>query len=77
MKKRQDHRLICYLHDDIVELCNKMKTYVFTKKPGPLVMELDRIVKLAERAKIKGQQMEDRLTSYREAIEELGFIRKR
>ena len=76
-KPRKDHRLICYLHDDIIDLCDKLKTDVYTKNPGLLILKLDKVVKFAERAKLKGQQMEDRLTEYREAIEELGYARNR
>jgi hypothetical protein len=76
-KPRKDHRLICYLHDDIIDLSNKLKTEVYTKNHGILVLKLDKLIKFAERAKLRGQQMEDRLSEYREAIENLGYIRKK
>ncbi len=75
---RKDNRLICYIHDDVMALCETIKEDLTKKVPPSIIKQkLDRIVRLTERAKSKGQQMEDRLSKYREAIEEVGFERKK
>lgn len=42
-----------------------------------LIDKIDDIEKLAEQSLTAGQNMEDRLYEYRQAIEELGFIRNK
>ena len=73
---RKDNRLICYLHDDIINLCEEMINNIDEKKsPSIIKQKINRVSKYAERAKDKGQKMEDRLTKYRESLENLGFMR--
>jgi|AntAceMinimDraft_16_1070373.scaffolds.fasta_scaffold42570_2 hypothetical protein len=73
---RRDNRLICYLHDDIINLCYEIINETNKKLPPSIIKQkLDRIIRYAERAKEKGTKMENRLSEYREALETLGFMR--
>jgi len=69
-KKAKEKRLICHLHDDIIEECDfLLETFEEFKT------KVTHIKQLAEDAKERGQAMEDRLYDYKRAIEGLGFTR--
>ena len=73
--------VICNRHDKIINLATQMER--LDQRNFDNVQEvLDEvwsmawdIRKEAEKAKESGQNMEDRLTEYRESMESLGFIR--
>jgi patatin-like phospholipase/acyl hydrolase len=72
-KSKWKKATICDIHDYIKD---KMKFLNdcdgFSKKTKQIFKDIQY---LAELAKYKGQRMENRMTSYREAIEGLGFER--
>lgn len=68
--------LICYKHDDILELCNEILQMNFDKRfKTRLIRKIKQIKQITEEALKDGQRMEDRLKEYYYAIEELGFVR--
>ena len=82
LKKRE---LICYTHDKILDAAERIATYDMM---NARVNELDQmhaeiielasyITELVGYAKERGQAMEDRLSAYSNAIEDLGFKRTR
>jgi hypothetical protein len=84
---------ICSYHGDIILLAKKIKninTISYTNQEDPLKaledililiheikQDASQIYELTKLAKKRGQRMEDRLRLYREAIEGLGFERKK
>jgi len=75
MKKKV---FICTLHDEIMEMAEELLRYEFEsgqKTKGKKLLK--KIITKAEEAKYGGQEMEDRLVEYYEAITGLGFKRKK
>ena len=74
---------ICCHHNDIKMFATKIKKMDITKYPTPEdCIDLMRdyaseIIELSKKAKVAGCHMENRLQLYREAIENLGFVRKK
>lgn len=80
-------RVICSVHDDIINLCNSMVKDINRCSKSDTKDELydvlddirwkldNYIISYAEEAKDYGQSMENRLTEYRNAVERLGFTR--
>jgi hypothetical protein len=87
--EREDRKakkeLICTTHDKIETAAQEIADIDFNSlQVNDIIPTGDRIIYLAERiielveyAKERGQSMEDRLSAYLNAIEDLGFVRKR
>jgi len=71
--------LICYVHDDIILLCDDLLSLNIKEKTKlkQLISRVNKIRKFTERAKEMGQKMEDRLNEYKDKISELGYVRKK
>ena len=76
MAKRK--RLICTVHDEIYDFAEEIEELDFSDRNHKRKLKslAKRIKKDASEAKDYGQSMENRLSEYRDAIEELGFKRK-
>jgi hypothetical protein len=76
-KKAPKKRPICDVHYELGALGEELENFDFDKpfKRDIKGMAKD-IQRLAEEARGYGQSMEDRLSEYRSAIEDLGFKRK-
>ena len=75
---RKQKVLICHKHDEIMSLCEEILEMDFDRAfKRELIRKVKKILKLTESAKDDGQCMEDRLTEYRGAIEDIGFKRKK
>lgn len=70
---------ICFKHDEIMSLCNEIKDLNLFKVSGrkKVIPLVNKIIKLTEQAKEDGQNMENRLQEYYNAISELGFEREK
>jgi len=66
-------RPICFIHDEIEELIGDVMPMV----KGKSIQKLRRMLKLTVQAREAGQNMENRLNDYRDAVEKLGFRRVR
>lgn len=77
------HKNICDFHAEIIDLATGMIKITWSSYSDMRSLEIDimnfvdEIVKNAEWAMVAGQKMEDRLSLYRDAIESLGFERKK
>ena len=79
MEKGNKYRFICYIHDDILTMCDELQLLINinplnSKKIGDKIKKIKRYT---EDAKSHGQSMETRLRSYKSKIEDLGFKRKK
>ena len=79
MRRKNNSRPICYIHDDIMKFCEELMQNVNADqlKKGKAIKKLKDIIDYTEDAKVKGQLMEDRLNLYFDAIHDLGFERKK
>ena len=69
-------RLICSKHDEIYDICEDILGMNFDKPfKTKLKRSIKKIMVLTEAAKEDGQEMENRLGDYFEAIKGLGFKR--
>lgn len=70
---------ICFKHDEIMSLCRELKNLDLFKVSGrkKVIPLVNKIIKLTEQAKEDGQNMENRLHEYYDAISDLGFDRKK
>jgi hypothetical protein len=67
---------ICFKHQEVLSICSKLLDLDFDEPfKQKLKQGLKKIIKLTEQAKDDGQNMEDRLQEYYDAIEEIGFKR--
>jgi len=73
-------KLICSNHELIILNANKIFTHLkgYKNKNFTTIRKLIKeIIVAGEEAEISGQHMENRLTSYKKSIENLGFIRNK
>lgn len=70
---RKAKRYICEAHEEIIDIAEE----ILLEPEHRLKSKLHKIIRIAREAKAYGQSMEDRLSLYRESIEELGFKRNR
>ena len=71
-------RLICYVHDEIIEVVDELSCELQERGiPKKILKKLGKIASLATEARGYGQSMENRMGEYRDAIEGLGFSRKK
>lgn len=77
MSRRDD--LICFKHDEIISICKEIKNLDLDKatQRKKIATLINKIIKITEQAKEDGQHMEDRLQEYYNAIDDLGFDRKK
>lgn len=83
--RKAKKELICVTHDKIETAAQEIADIDFcTIQVNDIIPTGERIIELAEHilemveyAKERGQGMEDRLSAYLNAIEDLGFVRKR
>jgi ATP-dependent protease HslVU (ClpYQ) peptidase subunit len=75
MSRKKAKRLICTVHDEIMQMCEDLTDEWSEKLNKRELKKLDKIYKLAEEAKLYGESMEGRLIEYKEGIEEIGFLR--
>lgn len=68
----EDAKKILQAHSDDNEEINSAYDYVYDA-----IYEIDKITDWTDKAKESGQSMENRLTLYRSAIEDLGFKREK
>ena len=66
-------RQICSIHDDVMD---EVRMFDDPRVPYQLRRKVNKIVRMVEDAKERGQAMENRLIEYRTAIEGIGFIRE-
>ena len=76
-QKRKTKRKICFAHDEIIKLASDLQIELEGDVAKKIIQKLKKIEAVAEEAKEYGQSMEDRLSEYREAIEGLGFYRRK
>ena len=79
MTKKKKRTLICTLHDYITDFAEQLKCLDLDKKTHRTKVKTlaNAIMKATAEAKDAGQDMEDRLQEYYDAIHELGFERKK
>ena len=78
MKNYNKKRFICYIHDDIIEMCDDLTNLINNKNIVSNELILNKIKKIkiyTEDAKCHGESMETRLLIYKNKIEEMGFRR--
>ena len=76
-RKRKTKRNICDVHYDIDKLAQELEEILKELKSRKGARIARDISDLAEEARNYGQSMENRLSTYREAIEDMGFRRKK
>lgn len=84
-KRRLKKELICHTHDYIEQAAEQIINFDLSQLTIQEIIEAEteihrlagRIIELVEYAKERGCAMEDRLQTYSDAIENLGFVRKR
>ena len=81
-KRIKVKRTICSVHDEIYDFAYDIEALIddldiLKKHKTPILSKLKKIKSDAKEAKEYGQRMEDRMSEYRYAIEELGFVRKK
>jgi hypothetical protein len=71
------NRLICSVHDDVIEIAEDIMELLEDDKikKRSILSKLKKIISYTEDAKEKGQRMEKRLDRYKYGIENLGFKR--
>lgn len=77
MVKGNKHRFICYIHDDIMTMCDELQIMLnnIPLKKNKITDKIKKMRCYTEDAKEHGQSMENRLKSYKSKIEEIGFKR--
>jgi len=68
---------ICFKHDKIIELCVDILNEDYSKKTcrTKIKKKINKIIRIAEKARDNGQSMEDRLQIYHDGIVDIGFKR--
>jgi len=76
VEEKPGDKLICTRHDAIIEFADQIKKLVGLPENDKHIRKLcNAIAHEARLAMQSGKDMEDRLTEYRDAIEDLGFRR--
>lgn len=72
-------RPICYVHDDISSSIDELEEILKKKDllKRPIITKIKEMRETLAFARKLGERMESRMQEYRDAIEDLGFVRKK
>ena len=77
MSRKKAKRNICSVHYDIKELAEDLEEEFKQFMSKKALKQVLKIQALADEALEYGQSMENRMREYRNAIDNLGFVRKK
>ena len=77
MSRRKTKRNICSVHYEIKELAEDIEEEFKQFMSKKALKQILKIQVLADEALEYGQSMENRLQEYRNAVDNLGFVRKK
>ena len=77
MSRRKAKRNICSVHHEIREIADDLEEEFATFVSKKALKKIKEIQNLADEALGYGQSMENRLSEYKDAIENIGFNRKK